>query len=369
MACSRYSHQPHRPSSPDNINYQGYLTDSEGIPIDTDTSITFSLYSVGSGGSALWSDTQTVNVSKGLFSVQLGRPGNVFPMGLFDTPLWLGISVGADPEMISRKAINSTAFAHEADNALTLDGVAVSNLVMSDELTLHSNNASAHHSKTTSFTDLTDQAADVQIPTGITRDWELESHASDSDPHHAKTTSFTELTDQATDAQLPATITRDSEIMPEVLANDGPGSGLNADLLDGQTSASFMTSGTDNWVNTTGDTMTGNLGVLANVGVGISSPSYPLDVQGGKSGYLGYFKNDNNTSSGLTVGLYAKGSIYNSGNGWAMGGFFLELVVAPAVKPLAFGVKLVLMGHQPPMVCIVTQPLVPPPVINGRFMG
>jgi len=43
----------------------------------------------------------------------------------------------------------------------------------------------------------------------------------------------------------------------------GSGSGLDADLLDGQDSSDFMPVTTDNWVNTTGDTMTGDLVVNA----------------------------------------------------------------------------------------------------------
>ena len=45
------------------------------------------------------------------------------------------------------------------------------------------------------------------------------------------------------EARIDAAIARDSEIMPAVLANDGPGSGLDADLLDGQHAAAFVLSG------------------------------------------------------------------------------------------------------------------------------
>lgn len=61
------------------------------------------------------------------------------------------------------------------------------------------------------------------------------------------------------EAYLDALIARDSEIMPTVFANDGSASTLDADLLDGQDSSAFMSASTDNWVNTSGDTMTGNL--------------------------------------------------------------------------------------------------------------
>jgi hypothetical protein len=43
-------------------------------------------------------------------------------------------------------------------------------------------------------------------------------------------------------AYIDGAIARDSEIMPTVLAGDGPGSGLNADLLDGVDSTAFATS-------------------------------------------------------------------------------------------------------------------------------
>jgi hypothetical protein len=48
-------------------------------------------------------------------------------------------------------------------------------------------------------------------------------------------------------------------IFPTVLANDGAGSTLDADFLDGLSSAAFLGSGVDDWVNETGDAMTGLL--------------------------------------------------------------------------------------------------------------
>jgi hypothetical protein len=60
-------------------------------------------------------------------------------------------------------------------------------------------------------------------------------------------------------ARIDAAIARDSEILPAVLAGDGPGSTLDADTLDGQQASAFMAAASDNWVNTTGDTMTGAL--------------------------------------------------------------------------------------------------------------
>lgn len=60
---------------------------------------------------------------------------------------------------------------------------------------------------------------------------------------------------------------QDGASLAEILDDDGPGSSLNADFLDGYSSTSFMSSSTDNWVNTTGDVMTGQLTVNSTNGV------------------------------------------------------------------------------------------------------
>jgi hypothetical protein len=74
----------------------------------------------------------------------------------------------------------------------TLDGafgpVATEVTNNAKDLQNHASDPSAHHNKTTSFSDLTDQASDSQIPSTITRDTELSAHASDSSAHHARYT-------------------------------------------------------------------------------------------------------------------------------------------------------------------------------------
>ena len=58
---------------PNTLGYTGRLADSGGNPITADLSITFRLYDVASGGSALWSEVQpAVPVDGGNLAVQLG---------------------------------------------------------------------------------------------------------------------------------------------------------------------------------------------------------------------------------------------------------------------------------------------------------
>jgi len=99
---------------PQTINYQGYLTDSGGTPIDATVQITFSLYNVATGGTALWTETQSsVTVSDGIYSVILG---SVTPINLsFDEQYYLGIKVGTDGEMTPGQALTSVPYAFSSN--------------------------------------------------------------------------------------------------------------------------------------------------------------------------------------------------------------------------------------------------------------
>jgi hypothetical protein len=103
---------------PQRINYQGYLTDSGGNPVDGSVNIVFSIYDVAAGGTAIWTESQTVAVNKGLFNVQLGSV-NALP-SFSASPRYLGIKVGADPEMTPRQLLASAPYALNAD---TVDGL------------------------------------------------------------------------------------------------------------------------------------------------------------------------------------------------------------------------------------------------------
>lgn len=102
-------------AAPDEVPLQGVLTDQNGVPLNGGVDVLFSIYDVQSGGSALWDETQALAVENGLFTAYLGR---VTPLDLTlfrdNGALWLGIQVGADPEM-SRIPLGSTPFAAYAE--------------------------------------------------------------------------------------------------------------------------------------------------------------------------------------------------------------------------------------------------------------
>ena len=100
---------------PQMINYQGKITDPQGALIDTTIGIIFTIYDDSTTGNVLWADTLgSVAIEKGIFSVLLGS-GNPIPDSVFDGNVrYLGVKVGADPEMTPRKAIVSVAYAYRA---------------------------------------------------------------------------------------------------------------------------------------------------------------------------------------------------------------------------------------------------------------
>jgi hypothetical protein len=112
------------------IHYQGRLLDpTTGQPKpDGAYQMAFSLYDVGAGGAPLWTEIKSVGVSRGLFATLLG---DVTPLNLaaFDgRDLYLGVTVGSDPEATPRQRMAHVAYAIRAENADTLDGLDASAL-------------------------------------------------------------------------------------------------------------------------------------------------------------------------------------------------------------------------------------------------
>ena len=107
---------------PQKMNYQGYLTNAAGVPISGTVQMVFSVYYVPTGGTAtaLWTETQNVTVTNGIYNVNLGE---VTPMTLaFDVQYYLGVAVGTDPEMTPRQTLTSMGYAFRAEVANTVVG-------------------------------------------------------------------------------------------------------------------------------------------------------------------------------------------------------------------------------------------------------
>ncbi len=101
------------------ISYQGRLLDPvTGQPKpDGSYTMAFRLYAVNSGGSALWTENKSITVNKGLFSTLLGDT-TALDLAIFNgQDLFLGITVGADPETAPRQQLAHVAYAIYAATA------------------------------------------------------------------------------------------------------------------------------------------------------------------------------------------------------------------------------------------------------------
>lgn len=106
---------------PNQMHYQGQLTDAGGAPLDTIINVIFTIYDDSSAGAAVWwTETQpNVLVDNGLFSALLGSQNGVPDSVFSDTTRWLGVTVGSDPEIRPRTRLVAVPYAYRVS---TVDG-------------------------------------------------------------------------------------------------------------------------------------------------------------------------------------------------------------------------------------------------------
>jgi hypothetical protein len=106
------------------INFQGKVTNPNGTNVANGTyTFVFRLYTVSTAGSAIWTETDSLTVTDGIFQVNLGAvtalPGSV---DFNSDNIYLGITFNSDPqgEMLPRIRFTASPYAFNAD---ALDGL------------------------------------------------------------------------------------------------------------------------------------------------------------------------------------------------------------------------------------------------------
>ena len=253
---------------PQEINYQGYLTDAGGNPLNDRVEMTFRMYNAPSGGSLLWWEgPSAVTVTEGVFNVVLGSSSPI-DAGILDGDCYLGITVGTDSEMSPRMKLTSGAYSIRAGYAESVANASVSTSALVDTA-----------------------VTEAKIAGGAVTSEKLAS---------ASVTS-----DKVASGTLTAAHLQDGAVIAEILDDDGPGSGLDADFLDGYDATAFSLSDHNHdgaYVNVTGDSMSGSSGgaVLSvtntGIGNGVYSSASNIGVQGhatdtgNMTNYGGYFE-------------------------------------------------------------------------------
>lgn len=97
---------------PRTLSYQAVLSDETGAPKpDGAYTLTFRLYDAPDGGAGLWSETQVLQVRRGLFSAVLGTVTPFADDLVFTRPYWLSLEVAPDPELPQRIPLTAVGYA------------------------------------------------------------------------------------------------------------------------------------------------------------------------------------------------------------------------------------------------------------------
>jgi hypothetical protein len=223
-------------AAPNGINYQGLLTDDTGALVPEGSyPMQFWLFDAEFDGTLLWGETQDVLVINGIYNVIIGQGTPIAGFDALDASLFIGddrwLQVFVDGEELSpRQKLTSVPYAMQADSvadgAITGEKIA-DDAVTGDKISDNSINALDINDGPGSGLDADtvdgSHAADLEESAEI--DADITTHASISNAHHSKTTSFSELTNSATDDQIPNTITIDQA--------------ANADMVDGLHASAF----------------------------------------------------------------------------------------------------------------------------------
>jgi hypothetical protein len=129
--------EPAQAGVPRLIQFNGTLKDSASRPVSGVASVTFAIYNEQDNGTALWSETQNVLAdASGHYTVLLGSAtANGVPAELFGTgeSRWLGITIARQPET-PRVLMASVPYALKAGDSDTLGGLPASSYVTTQQL-------------------------------------------------------------------------------------------------------------------------------------------------------------------------------------------------------------------------------------------
>ncbi|MDJ0764734.1 MAG: hypothetical protein QNJ97_17270 [Myxococcota bacterium] len=234
----------------------GMLADKDGVPLNGTHTLKFTIYNAMAWGEAIWTDSYAVDVENGLFTVYLG---DITSLDLSDIAqekaLWLEVMVGGETSM-ERIEIASMPFAVEAQYCRrVVDAVCNAN----EFLQGWDPETGAPICTAVSFTSIEDlppdwsdgdddtiysagmglnlEGTEFSVDQTLVETWARDvCYDSEAELTHA-------LDDNYVNEGQAAAITNEmlaGEIAPEKIegsawtaSNQGPDSGLNADMLDG----------------------------------------------------------------------------------------------------------------------------------------
>ncbi len=255
---------PPLPAQPNTVTLRGRLLDSGGEPLTGTRLYRIRFYNAPTGGTQLGSNVEGASTlsAGGLFSIPIGddvfgplldQPTLYYELA-FDSATPADGSIDAGDVFPQRNQVTSVLFAQALANQGAGSGLDADLL---DGMDSGEFAESAHSHQ---LADLDGILDDPQIPGGVTRDAEVFDLVLGADgPGSALNADFLDnldstdfaaashahdyddLTGSLPESEIPGEIARDAEVFGLVTASDGSGSGLDADLLDGNDSGTFVT--------------------------------------------------------------------------------------------------------------------------------
>lgn len=275
------------------INYQGKLTDPAGVAVDAPVDITFRIYDVETGGTALWTEAHTgasrITVTNGLFDVQLG---GITDLDLpFDDEYWIELQVGAEV-LTPREKLATVPYAFRAiyaDTAFIIGSGAVQTDGTIDGDGTDADPLGVVWGSVTQHTDVTNAGSGAIITTAE----RALLHASGSDNQ--------DLFNRVSDGTNTYTVASETDILTFAA---GAGAGVAVNPTTGVVTIDASSAG-DEWgsqvvesdATLTGEGVTGNLLGIAADGVNTTHIDWGLGANEVGAGDVPY----DNTTSGLTA--------------------------------------------------------------------
>lgn len=98
---------------PRTMNYQAKLTDTGGVALNGDHSVTFKLWDAVTGGNNIWWETKTVTVTNGLFDEELDLSINGGDTLKFGRPYWMELTINGET-LSPREKLAPVSYAYRA---------------------------------------------------------------------------------------------------------------------------------------------------------------------------------------------------------------------------------------------------------------
>ncbi len=207
-------------AAPETIHQEGFLTDAQGVPHEGPAQLRFSLYGQAEGGAELWFEEHNLNLNGGYYSAILGEQ-TAFGITLDVDPRFLGVAInGAD--LLPRVQLSSVPYAFTAENVV-------------GEITPRSVYVGGQQ--------IIDEGGNWVGPPvpgandGVGYDTPGEALAAIKTLDGEGSGLDADTLDGLSSA---AFLQNEEQVMALVLGADGAGSGLDADLLDGHDSGAFI---------------------------------------------------------------------------------------------------------------------------------